>query len=141
MRRFFEFEKKNEFRNLIIVEPYDVVKQKEYLGRMKIAYRNLKLSRRVLVELMDDLFKSYYGTFKRKDGSEFEIDDDAIYKVFGKPDKDDPDFVHLECRFVSDWLKQPLPKQNGHAKLEERFCLMSIAMQLYDEQLAESFKE
>ncbi len=140
MRRFFEFERKNKFRNQVIVEPYKVVRQKEYLGKMKIAYRDLNLSRRSIIELMDDLFKSYYGTYKRADGSPFEMEEDAIYRAFGKPDNEDYDFVHLEGRFVSDWLNQPLPKQNGHAKLEERFCLMSIAMQLYDEELANSFK-
>lgn len=139
--QFAKFELKNENRYLVIVEQDEVILNKKYLAKMKSAYRNLQLSRRAIIIWMSDLFNSFFGDYILPDGKIFELDDDAIDRAFGKAIENDVDnHHHMEVRFISDWLKQDMPRQNGHYKLLARFRLMSIAMQLYDEELANSFK-
>ena len=136
MESFVELEYRSRNRELLKIKNGKEILDKENLGKMKLFYQSLKLSRRQIYKLIKDLFDSYYGTYQIYDGKKcikFSFEQKDIDAVFGVKVEDDIDdeLYSTECRFISDWLNQPLPKQNGHKILLPRFRFMWMAMQLY----------
>lgn len=136
MGRFMKFDYKSRKISSIKAKVKEETLDKSYLGEMKLFYRGLSLSRRDILEWMRDILYSYNGDILVYDGEKwikFEVGENDLDETFGTKidDEYDDHLYSLECRFISDWLNQDLPKQNGHDDLLKRFQFMSIAKELY----------